>query len=322
MIKQPVKRPLVTVGDFVEASQAAMQIKVVAGEGGLKRRINEAAVNRPGLALTGFYKYFANRRIQVIGLAEISYLASLTKQKRSKCLHEFFGKKLPCVVFTRGKQVPPEVIELANEFRVPVLRTPVITKDFVNATTIVMENLSAPRSKIQGTMMEIMGIGVLIDGAPGIGKSDTALALIKKGNALVSDDVTSVRVDSAGSIIASPVSVTRYHMEIRGLGIIHVPSLFGVSSVRNEKKLDVVITLCNEKQRAKEFRGGEEFPAVEILGIEVPHIVIAVIPGRDIANIVEAATLDLKLKRLGHDAEKELDEKLVRIMTGGQAFID
>ncbi len=322
MIKQPVRKPLVTVGDFVEASRAAMKLKLVAGDAGLKRRINEAAVNRPGLALTGFYKYFANRRVQVIGLAEISYLASLSKPQRSKCLREFFAQKLPCVVFTRGKQVPREVIKLANEFRVPVLRTPAITKDFINATTIVMENLSAPRSKIQGTMMEIMGIGVLIDGAPGIGKSDTALALIRNGNALVSDDVTSVRVDSAGSIIASPVSVTRYHMEIRGLGIIHVPSLYGVSSVRNEKKLDVVITLCSEKQRNKEFRGGEEFPAVDILGIEVPHIVIAVIPGRDIANIVEAATLDLKLKRLGHDAEKELDEKLVRIMTGGQAVID
>ncbi len=322
MIKQPLKRPLVTVGDFVEASHAAMQLKLVAGKAGLKHRINEAAVNRPGLALTGFYKYFANRRIQVLGLAEISYLSSLSKPKRSECLREFFGRKIPCVVFTRGKQVPPEVIKLADEFRVPVLRTKAITKDFVNATTIVMENLSAPRSKIQGTMMEIMGIGVLIDGAPGIGKSDTALALIRKGNALVSDDVTSVRVDSAGSIIASPVSVTRYHMEIRGLGIIHVPSLYGVSSVRNEKKLDVVITLCSEKQRSKEFRGGEDFPAVEILGVDIPHIVIAVIPGRDIANIVEAATLDLKLKRLGHDAEKELDEKLVRIMTGGQAIID
>jgi HPr kinase/phosphorylase len=322
MIKQPIKKQLVTVGDFIEASRDAMKLKLVSGEAGLKRRINEAAVNRPGLALTGFYKYFANRRIQVLGLAEISYLASLSASQRSKCLRQFFSQKIPCVVFTRGKQVPPDVIKLAKEFRVPVLRTPAITKDFINATTIVMENLSAPRTKIQGTMMEIMGIGVLIDGAPGIGKSDTALALIRKGNALVSDDVTSVRVDSAGSIIASPVSITRYHMEIRGLGIIHVPSLYGVSSVRNEKKLDAVITLCSEKQRAKEFRGGDTFPAVEILGVEVPHIVIAVIPGRDIANIVEAATLDMKLKRLGHDAEKELDEKLVRIMTGGQVFVD
>lgn len=322
MIKQSVKRQLITVGDFIEASNDVMPMTLVAGKSGLKRRINESAINRPGLALTGFYKYFANRRIQVIGLAEISYLLSLSKAKRNKCLREFFGAKLPCVVVTRGKTVLPAMIELADEFRVPILRTSAITKDFVNATTIIMENLSAPRSRIQGTMMEIMGIGVLIDGAPGIGKSDTALALIRKGNALVSDDVTSMRVDSAGSIIASPVNVTRYHMEIRGLGIIHVPSLFGVSSVRNEKKLDAVITLCSESQRAKEFRGGDKLPAVEILGVEVPHIVIAVIPGRDIANIVEAATLDLKLKKLGHDAEKELDERLVSIMTGGQAVTD
>ena len=322
MIKQAVKKQLITVGDFIEASSDTMPMTLVAGKSGLKRRINEPAINRPGLALTGFYKYFAHKRIQVLGLAEISYLSSLSKAKRSQCLREFFGAKLPCVVVTRGKTILPAMIELADEFRVPLLKTTAVTKDFVNATTIIMENLSAPRSQIQGTMMEIMGIGVLIDGAPGIGKSDTALALIRKGNALVSDDVTSMRVDSAGSIIASPVNITRYHMEIRGLGIIHVPSLFGVSSVRNEKKLDAVITLCSESQRAKEFRGGDKLPAVEILGVEVPHIVIAVIPGRDIANIVEAATLDLKLKKLGHDAEKELDERLVSIMTGGQAVTD
>ncbi len=322
MIKRPVKRPVVTVKDFFDASKESTKLTIVAGEAGLKRRINEAAVNRPGLAFTGFYKYFANRRIQVIGLAEISYLSSLSKKEREKSLREFFEQKIPCVVFARGKQVPPEVKKLADDYKIPVFRTPVITKDFVNAATITMENLSAPHTMVQGTMLEIMGIGVLIDGAPGIGKSDTALALIRKGYALVSDDVTSVRVDSAGSLIAYPTNITRYHMEIRGIGIIHVPSLYGVSSVRNSKRLDVVVTLCNEKQRSKEFRGGDKLPTIDIMGVEVPHVVLAVIPGRDIANIIEAVTLDLKLKRLGHDAEKELDEKLVSIMTAGGSVVE
>jgi HPr kinase/phosphorylase len=310
------------VASFLAAAPADMELKLVAGEAGLTRRINEAAINRPGLALTGFVQYFANRRIQVVGFAEHSYLSSLDKQERRRRLREFFGQKIPCLVVSRGKGVFSEIRELAEEFRVPVMRTTAITKHFVNAATIIMENLMAPRSKEQGTMMEIMGIGVLLEGPPGIGKSDTALSLIKKGYALVSDDITAMRLDSSGSVIATPVSITRYHMEIRGLGIVHVPSLFGVASVRQEKRLDLVVSLCAPDKRYEEDRGGEPRRSHEVLGVPIPVVVIAVMPGRDIANIVEAAALDVKLRLLGHDAEKELDEKLVAAMTGSKEVSD
>lgn len=304
------------VSDFMQAGRDSLGLEVVAGESGMGRTIPEAALNRPGLALAGFFKYFAHRRIQVLGLSEQAYLSSMEPEERVSRLRAFFRKKIPCAVITRRRKVLSEIRELAEEFKVPVLRTGMITKHFINDATIVMANLAAPRKTFQGTMVEIQGIGVLLQGKPGMGKSETALSLISRGYALVSDDVTSMRRDSAGSIIASPVSVTRYHMEIRGLGIIHVPSLFGVASVRASKRLDLIVTLCPAEEREElEICGGGS--SVDILGVAVPQAFVPVAPGRDLANVVETAALNQKLRRLGHDAEKELDERLMAQMTSG-----
>ena len=309
---------MVRVADFLEAGSDHLKLEVVAGDKGLSHSIPEGTIARPGLGLAGFFKYFPKRRVQVIGLAEHAYLESLTASERASRPEALFAQKVPCVVFTRGKRVHPEIVELAERFRVPVLRTPLITKHFINAATIVMENLRAPRTKIQGTMVEIMGLGVLIQGRSGMGKSDTALALVRRGHSLVADDITAMRRDTAGAIIASPVKVTQYHMEIRGLGIIHVPSLFGVASVREEKKLDLVVSLC----KPDDIKPSDESPggvtATEILGVKIPQVFVAVEPGRDISNVVETAALNMKLRRLGHDAEKELDERLMALLSEGR----
>jgi len=307
---------VVTVDDFLKAARQRLEVEVVAGAEGVGRRIDEAAMNRPGLALTGFYQYFAPRRIQILGHAEMAYLASIPEAERYDRLKQLFSHHIPCVVVTRRHRVLPELMKLAEEFRVAVLRTPLITKNFINGATLVMEDLTAPRMVMQGTMVEILGVGVLLTGRAGIGKSETALALIKKGHCLVADDVTSLRVNNAGGLIGAPVGVTRYHMEIRGLGIIHVPSLFGVSAVRNEKQLNLVINLCSPDAVMSEDRSGQISQGRNILGVDVPSIEIPVAPGRDVANIVEVAALDQLLKRLGHDAAKELDEKLISVLSG------
>jgi len=309
----------VTVTRFIEASGAALGLELVAGAAGLTKPIAEAALNRPGLALSGFFDYFAHKRMQVIGWAEHAFLSSLSEHERQKSLQAFFNQKIPCVVITRGKKVFPEIVALAEEAKVPVLKSSMITKHFINAATILMENLTAPRMKVQGTMVEIMGIGVLIEGKPGMGKSEAALGLVRRGHALVSDDITALRLDSSGNIIASPVEVTRYHMEIRGLGIIHVPSLFGVASVRDEKRLDLVATLCKAGTRDEDDRSGERLARRAFLGVAVPQLFMPVAPGRDLTNLVETAALDFKLRRLGHDAVKELDERLMNMMVGGKA---
>lgn len=303
-----------SVGDFLKVAKDRLELELVAGEAGLSHRIEESAINRPGLALTGFFQYFAPRRIQILGHAEMAYLAALSEEDRRERLKQVFKRHIPCIVVTRRHRILPELLELAEEFKTCVLRTPLITKNFINGATIIMGNLLAPRMVLQGTMVEILGVGVLLVGKPGIGKSETALALIKKGHCLVSDDVTSLRVDSSGDVIGSPVGVIRYHMEIRGLGIIHVPSLFGVASVRNEKKLDLVINLCSPELITTEDRSGQMTLKRTIMGVDILSIEIPVAPGRDVANIVEVAALDQMLKRLGHDAAKELDEKLISVL--------
>jgi HPr kinase/phosphorylase len=308
----------ISVAQFLEAGRQRLSLVLEAGQSGLGRRIGEAALNRPGLALTGFFRYFAHRRIQILGYAEHTYLTSLGEAERESRLRRLFERRVPCLVFTRHLKVMPEIRALGDRFRTPILRTPLITKHFINAATILMEELRAPRTLAQGTMVEILGVGVLLEGAPGVGKSETALALVKMGHSLVADDVTSLRLDSSGAVLGSAVGVTRYHMEIRGLGIVHVPSLFGVASVRGEKQLDLIIQLrrADPERAPGEGADAEAMRPREVLGVSVPVIVIPVAPGRDLANLVETAALNEKLKRLGHDAAKELDDKLKAVLTG------
>lgn len=304
----------VTVNEFYEAGKESLSLEVEAGEKYADKIIHEEALNRPGLALAGFYQYFANRRIQVMGLAENAYLKSLAKEERAQRLRKLCEGHIPCIVITRNRHALPELLSAAEEYHIPILRSPMITSRFINAATIIMENLTAPQMRAQGTMVDIMGIGVLIEGSPGIGKSETALTLIERGHSLVSDDITLLRKDSSGAILGSAVEITRYHMEIRGLGIIHVPSLFGVAAMRREKRLDLIIRLHPLDPEIEDDRTGLTPETREVMGMDIPLVTLPVAPGRDMAHVIEVAALNQKLKQLGHDAAKELDDKLVSIL--------
>jgi HPr kinase/phosphorylase len=305
----------ITVQQFVEAGRDALALKVLAGERHLQRPIPEEALNRPGLALAGFYQYFAHRRIQVLGLAENAYLKSLSGPERTARVRKFFARQIPCVVMTRSRHAFPEMERLADEHHVPVLKSSMITSRFVNAATIIMENLTLPSMRVQGTLVDIGGIGVLLEGLPGVGKSETALALIERGHSLVADDIAVLRRDSSGAIIGSAVEITRYHMEIRGLGIIHVPSLFGVASMRSEMRVNLIVNLHRPDPDVEDDRTGLAERKRDVLGVELPLITIPVAAGRDLAHVVEVAALNQKLKQLGHDAAKELDERLMTALT-------
>ncbi len=277
--------------------------------------IPEASMNRPGLALAGFFQYFAHKRLQVLGLAELTYLKELPADERRSRVKMVFEKHVPGLVITRNRHAPAEILELAQEARVPVIRTRMITMDFINAGTLIMEDLTSPRKRVHGTMVDIMGVGVLIRGKPGIGKSETALALIERGHSLVADDVTVLHRERSGVVVGSAVDVTRYHMEIRGLGLIHVPSLFGVASMRVRMKLNLIVNLIPQSDDEDIDRTGLTPQAETVLGEEIPLVTLAVAAGRDSSLLIEAAALNQKLKLLGHDAAKELDDKIIGILS-------
>ena len=305
---------LLSVQQFYEVCSDALGLSVENGERYLKNTIHEESVNRPGLALAGFFQYFAHRRMQVFGLAEYSYLKSLSDEERLARLKKFFEKHVPCLVLTRNRHAFPEMIELSSKFRVPVLRTSMITGKFINAATLSIEKMVAPRTRVQGTMVDIMGIGVLIEGEPGVGKSETALSLIERGHSLVADDIALLRLEGTNNVVASAAEITKYHMEIRGLGIVHVPSLFGIGSLRGEKRLDVIVRLHHPGPAEESDRTGLVPEMRDVLGVEIPVLSLPVAPGRSMANVVEVAALNQKLKALGHDAAKELDAKVVNLL--------
>ncbi len=304
----------VTVGSFYENARTLMQLSLLSGADYMDRVIPEEAINRPGLALADFFQYFAEKRIQVFGLAEMTYLKSLGKDEREKRLENLFKQSIPCVILTRNRNMIPEMERMSAKYKIPIFRTPLITSRFINLATVAMENLVAPHLKFVGTMMDVMGIGVLIEGQPGIGKSEAALGLIERGFSLVADDLTVIHRDSHSRLICTSSELTRYHMEIRGLGIIHVPSIFGMASVSLEKRLDMIVSLYPVDPTKEGDRSGLDKKTRKILDIDVSLVELPVAPGRDMAGVVEVAAMNQKLSYLGHDAAKEFDQNLIRTL--------
>jgi HPr kinase/phosphorylase len=306
--------PTVTVERFYLNHAESLQLKMIAGGAGLSRKIQEGTVNRPGLALGGFYKYFAFKRVQVIGGAEWEFLKSLREEEVTKSIERMLKTKIPCIVFARNVNPPKIFQEKCDEYQVPLFKTKMVTMKFINAATIALEMEFAPQASEQGSMVDILGIGVLIRGESGIGKSESVLALLERGYALVSDDITRIRLIEGRDLVGTSSETTRYHMEIRGLGIINVPAVFGVACVRPEKNVNLVVTLMDWNKMEDVDRIGLEQQAYTILGVSVPHIIIPIRPGRDIARLIEVAALDQKLKSLGHNAAREFNERLIERM--------
>ena len=301
----------ITLKELLDAGAERLSLELVWGEDHLNRTIEEKAINRPGLALAGFFQYFAHRRLQIFGLAEFTYLKSLKPAEREKNLRAILEKNVLGIIIARNRNPLPELLALAEEYKTPLLRTTMITSRFINESTLLIEKLTAPRGRIQGTMLEIMGIGVLLQGKAGIGKSETALSLIERGYSLVADDVTEVIRYNSGRVVAYANKLTRYHMEIRGVGIVHVPSLFGVAAIRLESVLDLVIELHPYENDSDEERTGIMPGEIEVMDVKFPYYTLPVSSGRNMANLVETTVLNYKLKMLGHDAAKELDEKVI-----------
>jgi HPr kinase/phosphorylase len=306
--------PVVTVESFYNSHAEQLLMKLDGLRVGFHRKIREPTINRPGLALSGFYTYFAEKRVQVLGAAEHSYLKSLAPKARVRRFRALCTRKIPCLVVSRGFHLDPAVLAVAAEEKIAVFRTPMITMKFINAATIALEVDFSPTITEFGSMVDILGVGVLIRGASGIGKSECVLGLIERGYSLVSDDVTRITSLEGRELMATAPELTRNHIEVRGIGIINVASVFGIGSIRIEKRLDLVVTLKDWQEVEAVDRIGLDHEFYEILGLQVPHLTIPVRPGRDMARLIEVAAMDQKLKGLGHNSAIEFNTKLLNLM--------
>jgi len=309
----------ITVAHFFETYRDKLELELVTGEAGLHRLIKEGSINRPSLALTGFFKYFANKRIQVFGAAEMTYLKTLTQRQQIEIFQEMVKRGIPAIVLTRNYVATHPLLAVSQEMNLPIFRTPMITMNFVNLATLCIDNEFAPSSTEHATTLDIKGIGVMIRGDSGIGKSECALALIERGHSLVADDLTCIKLLDERELSASSRPLNRGYMECRGIGIINIADMFGVKSIRLEKRIDLVVSLREWSPDVVEERTGLEENFYDILGVKVPHIEFYVRPGRDIARLVEVAALVQTLKTMGHDQAKTFTDRHIPHMAEQKA---
>lgn len=304
----------ITVAHFFDTYRDKLRLELVTSGTGLHRLIREGSINRPSLALTGFFKYFANKRIQVLGAAEMTYFKSIDPRLQIGILNQMADRGIPCIVLTRNFNPTHAMLAVAEERKLPIFRTPMITMHWVNLATLCIDQEFSPTATEHATTIDVKGMGVMIRGESGTGKSECALALIERGSLLVADDLTVVRVVEDSRLLASSRDLNRGYMECRGIGIINIAEMFGIRAIRIDKHIDLVITLREWTPEALEERTGLEESHYTILGIDVPHMEIYVRPGRDIARLVEVAAMVQALKKIGHDPAKEFNDRLIKYM--------
>ncbi|MDR0597441.1 MAG: HPr(Ser) kinase/phosphatase [Treponema sp.] len=305
-----------TVLDLVDIDlkeHNSLNLRCIGGRKGLPRVISSAELNRPGLALSGFYDRFANQRIQLFGRGEVAYLNKLDAEGKTDTLKQMFSYPIPCCIFTHSITPVRIFFELAEAAECPILQTDLETAEFSSRLMRILSNIFAPRQSVHGVLVEVYGLGVLILGDSGVGKSETALELIERGHRLVADDVVEILcVDGNILIGAGANKIIGHHMEIRGLGIINVTHLFGVRAIRDQKQIQLVVKLEEWDSKKMYDRLGMEEEFSEFLGVSIPKLEIPVKPGRNIPIIIETAAMNERLKKMGYNSAREFNQNILK----------
>ena len=301
-----------TVKDRVSISQLMrdLNLEVVYMPEKEEYFVESEDVNRTGLPLAGYFEYFPYERIQIIGKTEYTYFQNISKKEREELLDKFFSYEIPVLIVTRGLEVDKDIIKKAKKYQRIVLSSKSNTTRFINRLSNYLDSKLAPHVTIHGVLVDVYGIGVLIKGESSIGKSETALELIQKGHRLVADDAVEIRKVDESRLVGQAPELLKHYMEIRGIGIIDVKSLYGVGAIKNQKAIDLVIELENWNQKKYYDRLGLDREYEEILGKEIEKLVIPVKPGRNTSMIIEVAAMNFRQKGMGIDAAKEFTEKL------------
>ena len=291
----------------------SLNLHCIGGRKGLGRQISIPDLNRPMGAIMGFYEDFAPQRIQLFGRGEVSYLRKLEAEGEIKPIRELFGYSIPCCIFTHDLLPHREFMEIAEAADCPLLQTDLETADFSARIMRILAEIFAPKRSIHGVLVEVFGLGVLITGDSGVGKSETALELIHRGHRLVADDVVDLHCINGNILIGTGANkIIGHHMEIRGLGIINITHMFGVRAIRDRKEIQMVVILETWDSSKSYDRLGTEDQTIEYLGVSVPKLEIPVKPGRNIPIIIETAAMNERLKSMGYNAAKEFNKNILK----------
>ena len=273
-------------------------------------------INRPGMQFCGFYEYFAYERPQVIGKVEMTYLESLTTEQRCATLEKYMSYAMPCIVVCWGMQVPKEMLEIATRHNIPVLRSREQTTNFTLLVINYLKRELAPHVTRHGVLVDVHGVGILITGESGVGKSEVALELVRRGHQLCADDVVDICRVSENRLVGECPEMVRHFMEIRGIGLIDIRAMYGIGAVIRSKSIDLVVHLEHWDSKKEYDRLGLNEETTSIMDVKVPYLVMPVRPGRNLAIIVEVAARNHSLKRMGYSAAKEMDRRLNALIAG------
>lgn len=307
----------ISIAELLSEKEAGLDLQLMAGESGLDRLVQVPRIQKPGLALAGYTKNLHPDRIQVLGSTELTYLEEITARDPGRAeqnIRDLCALEICCFIITKGQAAPQNLLQEVERRGIPLLRTHHISSTFISLITQYLEERLLPQTTVHGVLVDVLGVGVLLTGKSGIGKSECALDLVLRGHRLVADDVVKVRFKFPAVLFGQGSDLLHYHMEIRGLGIINIKHLFGVAAIRERKKIDLVIELAEWQDGAEYDRLGLEERHYEMLGVKLPILTIPVRPGRNITGIVEVAARNQLLKEMGYHSAVEFEERLEQRM--------
>jgi HPr kinase/phosphorylase len=308
--EQQIQKNHITVEYLFNANRDRLKMKCLTGETGFDNLVRDKNIHRPGLALAGYVELFTYNRVQVFGNTEVRYLNHLTPEKRSQAYSTLMKFDIPCIVITNNNQIESELLDLSIKHNVPVFQTPLETTKLVYFISDFLDDQFAPQTIIHGSFVDVYGIGVLVTGRSGIGKSEIALDLVERGHRLVADDVVVVTRKGEGILMGAGTDLVKHFMEIRGLGLIDVRSMFGIRAIRFQKRVEVIVELEDWDKSQEYTRTGLDNLAMTILEVELPKVRLPIYPGKNVTVIAEVIALNYLLKHYGYDAAKEFQSRL------------
>ncbi|HXG37957.1 MAG TPA: HPr(Ser) kinase/phosphatase [Bacteroidota bacterium] len=304
------RKKFITVGQFFEANHERFKLFKLNGENGFDNHITDKNLHRPGLALAGYVELFTYNRVQIIGNTEVNYLNSLSPEQRRRSFTSLLEFKMPCIILTNNNKLEQELLDAAAAKGIPIFGTPYETTKIAYFIADFLDDQFAPQIVLHGSFVDVYGVGVLLMGRSGIGKSEIALDLVERGHRLVADDVVNVTRKGEGILMGSGTELVKHFMEIRGLGLIDVRSMFGIRAIRFQKRVEVVVELEEWKPNEDYTRTGLDDEPVTILDVEIPHVRLPIFPGKNVTVITEVIALNYLLKHYGYDAAKEFAKRL------------